>query len=167
MKTFKAVCVFEQFIKIGGTTPVLVFQIEILNLIRKGNYIMKLSQIFSFWKSKILIKLLRFQTQMKTFKADNVFEQLVEITPVNISGFVQMDNSLVINWTKNFFGKFEKSGFLDFENFRILTTRQTWMKTLKAVCVFQQFIKIGGYRGVVVFQIEALNVIKRGDCFMT
>ena len=86
---------------------------------------------------KILKKLLRFQTQMKTPQAVYVFEKLIKITPMNISGFVQMDNSLVINWTKNFFGKFEKSGFLDFENFRILTTRQTWMKTFKAVCVFQ------------------------------
>ena len=161
MKTFKAVCVFEQFIKIGETTLVFIFQIEIFNLIRKGNYIMKLSQIFSFWKSKILIKLLRFQTQMKTFKADNVFEQLVKITPVNISGFVQMDNSLVINWTKNFFGKFEKSGFLDFENSKIFTTRQTWMKTLKAVCVFQQFIKIGGTTPVFIFEIETLNLIRK------
>ena len=67
---------------------------------------------------KILKKLLRFQTQMKTPQAVYVFEKLIKITAVNISGFFQMENSSVINWTKYFFEKFEKSGFLDFKIFK-------------------------------------------------
>ena len=155
MKTFKAVCVFEQFIKIGGITLVLIFQIEILNLIRKGNYIMKLSQIFSFWKSKIFKKLLRFPTSIKTFKADCVFEQLVKITPVNISGFVQMEDSLVVNKTNYFFINWKIHDFWVLKISNIWTTLRMWMKTFEANAVFQQLVKIGGQMHSSDFYLEA------------
>ena len=91
-----------------------------------------MKKIRIFESSKILKKLLKFQTQIKTLKADFVFEKLIKITPVNISTFVKIEDSLAINKANYFCEKLKNWDFLILKILKFWATLENGMETFKS-----------------------------------